>query len=55
MAVDSANRQIDEARREADQVKRDADFKLALERCGAAPSEATERCVNEVRARFGRS
>lgn len=44
-----------EARRDASEDKRDAEYKVALERCDAFSGDAKSRCVQDAKARFGKS
>jgi len=43
------------ARENAAENKRDADYKAAKERCDSYSGDAKDRCVEEAKARFGKS
>jgi len=55
----NANSKADEkgadARKDAASDKRDADYAVAKEKCDAFASEAKNNCLNEAKARFGKS
>jgi hypothetical protein len=44
-----------EARQDAAEAKRDADYRVALERCDSFSGSATDACVRDAKARFGKS
>jgi hypothetical protein len=44
-----------EARRDANADKRDADYKVAAEKCEALAGDAKTACMNEAKARFGKT
>jgi hypothetical protein len=50
-----ANDKVSEVRRDAAQDKRDANYDVARERCDAFAGDAKTQCVNEAKARFGKS
>jgi hypothetical protein len=50
-----ANQKVSEVRKDAAQDKRDANFDVARERCEALAGGAKTQCVNEAKARFGKS
>jgi len=50
-----ANGKVSVVRKDAAQEKRDANFAVAKERCDALAGEAKTRCVNDAKARFGKS
>ena len=50
-----ANQKVSEVRKDATEDKRDANYALAKERCDALAGDAKTKCVNEAKARFGRS
>ena len=54
-AQEKANRKSAEARRDAASDKRDANYDVAKERCGALAGDAKGNCMNEAKARFGKS
>ncbi|HEX5393913.1 MAG TPA: hypothetical protein VFW68_11545 [Rhodocyclaceae bacterium] len=39
----------------AQKDKRDADYEVAKEKCNSLAGDAKERCINEAKARFGKS
>jgi hypothetical protein len=49
------NGKVSELRKDAAQDKRDANYQVAKERCDALAGDAKTQCVNEAKARFGRS
>jgi len=55
----AANSKADEkgadARKDAASDKRDADYAVAKEKCGAFAGDAKSNCMNEAKARFGKS
>jgi hypothetical protein len=44
-----------EARRDAAEDKRDADYKVAIEKCDALAGAAKDHCVQDAKARYGKS
>jgi hypothetical protein len=50
-----ANRKVSELRKDAAQEKTDANFSVAKERCDALAGDAKTQCINEAKARFGKS
>jgi hypothetical protein len=44
-----------DARKDADSARRDADFAVAKEKCDVFAGEAKSSCLNDARARFGKS
>lgn len=50
-----ANERTTEARREAAEEKREADYRAARERCDTLSGDAKDRCLNDAKARLGRS
>jgi hypothetical protein len=48
-------RVVHEAKRDAAQDKRDADYAVAAQKCDALAGDAKSACVNEAKARFGKS
>jgi len=44
-----------EARRDATEDKRDADYKVAVEKCDALAGNAKDACVQNAKARYGKS
>jgi len=50
-----SNQKVTEVRKDAKEDKRDADYAAAKERCDALAGDAKTRCVNEAKARFGKS
>ena len=50
-----ANRASQEANTEAKERARDADYKVAIEKCDSLSGSAREQCVQQAKARFGRS
>ena len=50
----AANKRSD-ARKEAREDTRDAQYKAAVEKCDAMSGAAKDRCVNDAKARYGRS
>ena len=49
------NGKVSELRKDATQDKRDANFSVAKERCDALAGDAKTQCINEAKARFGKS
>ncbi len=49
------NGKVSELRKEAVADKRDATFEVAKERCDALAGDAKTQCINEAKARFGKS
>lgn len=54
-ANDVANEKGAEARKDAAADKRDADYAVAKEKCEVFAGDAKSACMNEAKARFGRS
>ena len=54
-ANSKANEKGADARKDAASDKRDADYAVAKEKCDAFASEAKNNCLNEAKARFGKS
>ena len=54
-AQKKANEQSAEARKDAAEDKRDAAYAVAKEKCDAFSSDAKSNCINEAKARFGKS
>jgi len=50
-----SNQKVAEVRKEATQDKRDAEYAAAKERCDALAGDAKTQCVNDAKARFGKS
>ena len=50
-----ANGKVGEVRKDATDDKRDANYAAAKERCDALNGDAKTKCVNEAKARFGKS
>lgn len=50
-----ANRASQEANTEATKRARDADYKVAVEKCDSLSGSAKQQCVEQAKARFGRS
>ena len=50
-----ANGKVSALRKDASQEKRDADYAAAKERCDVLAGDAKAQCVNEAKARFGKS
>ncbi|HKA38878.1 MAG TPA: hypothetical protein VKD25_03850 [Burkholderiales bacterium] len=50
-----ANRTSQEANSEATKRARDADYKVAVEKCDSLSGSAREQCIQQAKARFGRS
>ena len=50
-----ANQKVTEVRKDATQDKRDASFAAAKERCDTFAGDAKTQCVNDAKARFGKS
>ena len=50
-----ANGKVSVVRKDAAQEKRDANFAVAKERCDALAGDAKTQCVNDAKARFGKS
>jgi hypothetical protein len=51
----NAQQKTADVRREATQDKREAEYSAAKERCDSLSGDAKARCVNDAKARFGRS
>jgi hypothetical protein len=49
------NGKVSELRKDAAQDKRDASYAVARERCDALAGDAKTQCINEAKARFGKS
>ena len=45
----------DDVRRDAIEDKRDAEYKVAVEKCDALSGSAKSACVQDAKARFGKS
>ena len=54
-ANSKANEKGADARKDAAADKRDADYAVAKEKCDAFASDAKNNCLNEAKARFGKS
>ena len=54
-ATHTASAKRTEARKDAMEDKRDAEYKVAVEKCDAMSGAAKSNCVQEAKARFGRS
>ena len=50
-----ANQKVTEIRKDATEDKRDANYALAKERCDSLAGDAKTKCVNDAKARFGRT
>ena len=50
-----ANRKVSEVRKDATQEKTDAAFSVAKERCDVLAGDAKTQCLNDAKARFGKS
>ena len=50
-----ANQKVTEVRKDATEDKRDANYALAKERCDALAGDAKTKCVNDAKARFGKT
>ena len=50
-----ANGKVGVVRKDAEQEKRDANFAVAKERCDALAGNAKTQCVNDAKARFGKT
>lgn len=50
-----ANGKVSALRKDAAQEKRDASFDVAKERCAALAGDAKSQCVNDAKARFGKT
>ena len=50
-----ANGKVSALRKDAAQEKRDASFDVAKERCQALAGDAKTQCVNDAKARFGKT
>jgi hypothetical protein len=50
-----ANQKVAEVRKNAREDKRDASFAAAKERCDTLAGDAKTRCVNDTKARFGKT
>jgi hypothetical protein len=50
-----ANQKVSEVRKDATQDKRDASYAASKERCDALAGDAKTQCINEAKARFGKS
>ena len=50
-----ANAKVSEARKDASENTRDANFEVAKQRCDALAGDAKTRCIDEAKARFGKS
>jgi len=51
----NANAKTDEQRRDAVKEKRDAEFAVAREKCDALAGAAKDNCVNDAKARYGKT
>ena len=49
-----ARERVAEARKDAKQDTRQAEYKAARERCDSLSGDAKDRCINDVKARFGK-
>lgn len=49
------NRKVSELRKDQVEEKRDANFEVAKERCNALADQAKTACLNEAKARFGKT
>jgi len=49
-----ARERVADARKEANQDTRQAEYKAARERCDSMSGDAKDRCVSEVKARYGK-
>ncbi len=54
-AIKVANEKASDARKDSVSDKNDADYALAKERCDFFSSDAKSNCVNQAKARFGKS
>jgi hypothetical protein len=50
-----ANRKVSEVRQDATQAKTEAAFNVAKERCDVLAGDARTQCMNDAKARFGKS
>ena len=50
-----ANAKVSEVRKDASENTRDANFEVAKQRCDALAGDAKTRCIDEAKARFGKS
>jgi len=50
-----ANQKVSEVRKDAAQDKRDANYTASKERCDALAGDAKTQCINEAKARSGKS
>ena len=50
-----ANAKVSEARKDASENTREANFEVAKQRCDALAGDAKTRCIDEAKARFGKS
>jgi hypothetical protein len=50
-----ANQKVTEVRKDATDDKRDANYAAAKERCDALAGDAKTQCINDAKARFGKS
>jgi len=58
VSSDTQNKAADktaEARRDASDDKRNADYKVAIEKCDALSGNAKDACVQDAKARYGKS
>src|SRR4029077_14540301 len=58
VSSDTQNKAADktaEARRDASDDKRNADYKVAIEKCDALSGGAKDACVQDAKARYGKS
>jgi hypothetical protein len=54
-APDRATNRAADARKDAAEDKRDADYKVAKEKCDALSGDAKDKCVNDAKARYGKT
>ena len=50
-----ANAKVAEVRKDAAENARDANFEVAKQRCDSLAGDAKTRCIDEAKARFGKS
>jgi hypothetical protein len=53
-ATKDSRERVAEARKDASQDTRQAEYKAARERCDSMSGDAKDRCINDVKARFGK-
>ena len=54
-ATHNASMKREDARKDAAEDKRDAEYKVAVEKCDAMSGNAKTACVNDAKARYGKS